>query len=61
MPQLKRIQAITDPDRLPGLAAEGIAIGGGSSVVQEIRAVVGQEAVQHLLGQRGIGEAFPGL
>lgn len=61
VPQLKGIEALTDLDRAARLAIKGCAVGGGGGIVQEVSAVIGQKARQHLLGQFRIGKVFPAL
>ena len=59
MPQLKGIEALTDLDRAARLAIKGCAVGGSGGIVQEVSAVIGQKARQHLLGQFRIGKVLP--
>jgi len=50
MPQFQRVDAVADLDSLACLAAERLTVGGGSGTVQEVGAVISQEAFEYLFG-----------
>ena len=50
MPQFQRVDAVADLDGLACLAAERLTVGGGSGTVQEVGAVISQEAFEYLFG-----------
>ena len=47
MPQFQRVDAVADLDGLACLAAERLTVGGGSGTVQEVGAVISQEAFEY--------------
>ena len=59
VPKLNGVQTVVDLDRLPCLAAEGCAVGGGGGFAQEVRRVVGQKSGEDLFCQLGVRKLFP--